>query len=285
VLDDEGALKGIVIVARDVREMRQLLADREAEIERRKQAEDELRAAKTSIEDKLEQTRTQLILAERRATLGTLAAGVGHELRNIAQIQIAAVDELASVLRADEDVRALAKQILPDLERVGDHITEHGNRLMQLARPGPQHVEPIDVNSVVRDVAAMLKLAGKLGRLELVMQLSAHPLSVVVNRTSLEQILVNLIINAVDATGNAGTITIDVRPRNERVVCAVQDTGTGIAPELIDKIFEPFFTTKGDCGTGLGLPVVREIVTSYGGTLEVQSVVGKGTTFSFDLPG
>jgi len=280
VVNDQGTLQGIVLVARDVREMRGLLADKEAEIVRRRKAEDELRAAKASIEDKLEQTRTQLLLAERRATLGTLASGVGHELRNIAQIQVAALEELASELRADRKLRA----ILAELERVGEHITAHGNRLMQLARPGPQHVSPIDLNNVVRDVAAMLKLAGKLGRVELVLSLPAAPVVVTVNRTSIEQIFVNLIINAVDATSESGTITIEVRPSGNRVVCCVKDTGVGIADDQLEKIFEPFYTTKGDLGTGLGLPVVREIVTSYGGDLKVDSAVGTGTTFTFDLP-
>jgi PAS domain S-box-containing protein len=284
VLDDHGTLKGIVLVARDVREMRRLLADKEAEIARRKKAEEELRAAKSTIEDKLGQTRTQLLLAERRATLGTLAGGVGHELRNIAQIQVAAVDELAAALGANEDVQELARTILPDLERVGDHITAHGNRLMELARPGPAHVEPLDLNHVVRDVAAMLKLAGKLGRVELVLALPADPVVITVNRTSIEQIFVNLVINAVDATGETGTVTVEVRPNHKRVVCYVRDTGTGIAPDVRDKIFEPFFTTKGEHGTGLGLPVVREIVTSYGGEVSVESIPGRGATFAFDLP-
>jgi PAS domain S-box-containing protein len=286
VLDDAGTLQGIVIVARDVREMRQLLADKEAEIERRRIAEDELRTAKASIEEKLEQARTQLLLAERRATLGTLAGGVGHELRNIAQIQVAAVDELAAALRANEDVNPLARQLLPDLERVGDHITHHGERLMQLARPGPDHVEPTDLGAIVRDVAAMLKLAGKLGRVELVLSLPAGTLTCPVNRTRIEQILVNLVINAVDATGGTGTVTIDVRkrPDSRRALCSIHDTGGGIAPAILDKIFEPFFTTKGDEGTGLGLPVVREIVMSYGGNITVASPPGRGTTFTFDLP-
>lgn len=260
VLDTNGTLQGIVLVARDGRDMRRLLADKEAEIARRKKAEDELRAAKLSIEDKLEQTRTQLLLAERRATLGTLAGGVGHELRNIAQVQIAAVDELAAAVDSGEDVRALAVSILPDLERVGEHITAHGNRLMQLARPGPDHVSPIDLNNVVRDVAAMLKLAGKLGRVELILALPADPVIITVNRTSVEQIFVNLIINAVDAIRDAGTVTVEVQPSGQRVVCGVRDTGTGISDQLLEKIFEPFYTTKGDAGTGLGLAVVREIV-------------------------
>ncbi|HEY5947472.1 MAG TPA: ATP-binding protein [Kofleriaceae bacterium] len=286
VLDEQGTLQGIVLVARDVREMRKALSDKEAEIVRRNKAEAELRAAKSSIEDKLDQTRTQLLLAERRATLGTLAAGVGHELLNIAQIQVAAVDELAASLREDDDVdaAALARTILPDLERVAEHITAHGTRLMQLARPGPNHVSPIDLNSVVRDVAAMLKLAGKLGRVELVLSLPAMPVTVTVNRTSIEQIFVNLIINAVDATGETGTVTVEVRPAGKRVLCQVMDNGVGIATDMIDKVFEPFFTTKGALGTGLGLPVVRMIVTSYGGEVKIATEPGAGTTFSFDLP-
>ena len=288
VHDEQGRLQGIVVVARDIRELRQLLADRVEEIRRRTRAEDELRALNASIEAKLEETRGSLLLAERRATLGTLAGGVGHELRNIAQIQVAAVDELAAAIAANEDVKELAKQILPDLERVGEHITQHGQRLMQLARPGPDHVQPLDLIQVVRDVVAMLRGAGKLYRVDVVTELAADSILVTVNRMRIEQILVNLIVNAVDAIGSTtGKITIDVHPSVDRarVVCLVRDTGSGIPDDQLEKIFLPFFTTKPeDKGTGLGLPVAREIVASYGGTLTAASVVGQGTTFTFDLP-
>jgi len=287
VLDPKGALEGIVLVARDVREIRQLLADKEAEIQRRTQAEEALRAAKLSIEEQLDQTRESLLLAERRATLGTLAGGVGHELRNIAQIQVAAVDELAEALQTGGDVTAVARDLLGDLERVAEHITAHGQRLMQLARPGPDRVAPTDVRTVVDDAIAMLRGAGKLRRVEVALNI-AHHLEVTVNRTRIEQILVNLIVNAVDAIGEkGGQITIDIRPSADgsRVVFRVTDTGSGIPPEHIDKVFEPFFTTKPeDRGTGLGLPVARGIVESYGGTLTATSRVGSGATFTFDLP-
>lgn len=287
VLDAHGRLEGIVLVARDVREIRQLLAEKEAEIERRTQAEDALRAAKSSIEEQLDQTRGSLLLAERRATLGTLAGGVGHELRNIAQIQVAAVDEINGALERGDDVVALVRDVIADLERVGDHISQHGQRLMQLARPGPDHVAPIDLAVIVRDVVAMLRGAGKLRRLEVITNVG-DGLQVTVNRTRIEQILVNLIVNAVDAIGEQlGTITIDVSPTpdEKRVVCTVTDTGTGIPADQLEKIFQPFFTTKPeDRGTGLGLPVAREIVQSYGGNLTVTSTVGTGTTFTFDLP-
>jgi two-component system NtrC family sensor kinase len=96
-------------------------------------------------------------------------------------------------------------------------------------------------------------------------------------------VLVNLIINAVDATGDTGTVTVTTkRERPGRVSCSVADTGPGVPIELREKIFEPFFTTKGEKGTGLGLPVVKEIIASYGGQLTL--VTGpNGTTFTFDL--
>jgi PAS domain S-box-containing protein len=284
----EGVLQGIVLVARDIRQIRELLIAKETEIAGRRKAEDELRAAKASIEEQLDETRQSLLLAERRATLGTLAGGVGHELRNIAQIQVAAVDELLAALANHEDVTTLTRQLLPDLERVAEHIAEHGKRLMQLARPGPDHVGPIDLNTVVKDVVSMLRGAGKLRRLTVQTEVGPEPLIVTVNRTRIEQILVNLVVNAVDAIGDrSGSITIDVHPSADgrRVVCEVRDTGCGIAEDDLPKIFQPFFTTKTeDKGTGLGLPVARGIVESYGGTLNATSVVGTGTTFVFDLP-
>ncbi|MBX3160150.1 MAG: PAS domain S-box protein [Deltaproteobacteria bacterium] len=288
VLSPTGDLQGIVLVARDVRDVRRLLQEKEAEIAARKAAEAEVRLAKASIEEQLDQTRASLLLAERRATLGTLAGGVGHELRNIAQIQVAAVDELSAAIAANEDVTLLARQIIPDLERVGEHITAHGQRLMQLARPGPDRVDALDLNTVARDVVDMLRGAGKLRHVTVTTKLADGPLTITVNRTRIEQILVNLVINAVDAIGDRdGKITIEVHPSSDqtRVVCVVRDNGSGIAPEQIDRIFQPFFTTKPeDKGTGLGLPVAREIVQSYGGNLIVESRIGVGTSFTFDLP-
>lgn len=284
----DGLLQGIVLVARDIRQIRELLSAKESEIAGRRKAEDELRAAKASIEEQLDETRKSLLLAERRATLGTLAGGVGHELRNIAQIQVAAIDELIGALSANEDVTALVRQLLPDLERVAEHIAEHGKRLMQLARPGPDHVGPIDLNSVVKDVISMLRGAGKLRRLVVITEVGPEPLIVTVNRTRIEQILVNLVVNAVDAIGeHNGSITVDVHPSGDgkRVVCEVHDNGCGIPADDLPKIFQPFYTTKPeDRGTGLGLPVARGIVESYGGTLVASSAPGAGTTFTFDLP-
>lgn len=285
VLAPNGDLEGIVLVARDIREVQKLLAEKEDEIRRRRSAEAELRTLNTTIETQLEQARASLLAAERRATLGTLAGGVGHELRNIAQIQVAAVDEISSALAANEDVTELTRALLPDLERVGEHITTHGNRLMQLARPEPEQVEPLDLCAIVRDVVTMLRGAGKLGRLDVKLDFARDPLSITANRVRIEQVLFNLLVNAVDAIGNTpGAITIATRIENDRALCSVRDTGCGMTPETLARIFEPLFTTKGAHGTGYGLPVARDVVEGYGGRLLVESKPGAGTTFTFDLP-
>ena len=273
-----------------MREVRQLLTDKEAEIGRRRDAEDELRAAKSSIEEQLDSARSQLVQAERRATLGTLAGGIGHELRNIGQMLVSSVDELGRTLDEPGDHDAVVRELLPDFQRVTDHITMHGQRLLQLARPGPDRVGPLDLNAVVRDVVAMLTGAGKLKRVAVDLALADGPLVVTVNRTRIEQILINLIVNAVDAivaTKRArGTIAITTRALDDNTVrCEVRDDGTGIPADQLDQIFQAFFTTKPeDQGTGLGLPVARSIVHSYGGEMSVTSTVGVGTTFAFTLP-
>nr|HEX4318776.1 ATP-binding protein [Kofleriaceae bacterium] len=289
VVADNGDLQGIVIVARDVREVRTLLTEKEAEIGRRREAEDQLRAAKSTIEEQLDSARSQLVQAERRATLGTLAGGIGHELRNIGQVLVSVVDELDHTLDEPGDHAAEVRELMPDFKRVTEHITMHGQRLLQLARPGPDRVGSLDLNAVVRDVVAMLTGAGKLKRVSIALELASEPLVVTVNRTRIEQILVNLVVNAVDAivaTKARGTITLATRAiEGNQVSCEVRDDGSGIPPDHLEKIFQAFFTTKPeDQGTGLGLPVARSIVHSYGGEMTVASTVGVGTTFAFTLP-
>lgn len=278
---------GIVLVARDIRDLRELLAARDAEIARRERAESELRMAKDSIEQRLDQARSQLMLAERRATLGTLAAGVGHELRNIAQIHTSTLEALTDHFSSTEPPAEL-RGVLGDMERVGHHIVTHARRLLDLAKPGPEHTRALDLSRVIEDIVAMLQGAGKLRGIEIVPVLPPTPVLVTVNKARIEQILVNLILNAAQAIDDEPgkiMIAIHLDVAAKRVVVEISDTGPGIPAEILSRIFEPFFTTKSEAlGTGLGLPVAREIVQSYGGTLTVSSTPAVGTTFTFDLP-
>jgi PAS domain S-box-containing protein len=287
VTDEHGRTTGIVLVARDIRDLRELLTARDQEIARRESAEAELRTAKASIEQRLDQARGQLMLAERRATLGTLAAGVGHELRNIAQIHTSTLETITdhfTELGAPPEMH----KALEDMERVGQHIVTHARRLLELAKPGPEHARALDLSHVIEDIVGMLHGAGKLRGIEIVPVLPEAPVMVTVNKARIEQILVNLVLNAAQAIGDeTGKIMIAIHldaPR-KRVVVEISDTGPGIPATVLPRIFEPFFTTKTDSlGTGLGLPVAREIVESYGGALTVSSTPTIGTTFTFDLP-
>lgn len=287
VVTGDGETTGIVLVARDMSELRDLLAARDREIARREAAETDLRTAKASIEERLDQARSQLMLAERRATLGTLAAGVGRELRNIAQIHLSMLEALTDQLAA-LDAPPAARVALAELDRVGHHIETHARRLLDLAKPGPEHARALDLSRVIEDVVTMLHGAGKLRSIEIVPVLPPAPVLVTVNRARIEQILVNLVLNAaqvLDQRGGKIMIAIHLDDLPGRAVVEVSDTGPGIPDDVLPHIFEPFFTTKAEAlGSGLGLPVAREIVESYGGRLTATSTPHVGATFRFDLP-
>jgi PAS domain S-box-containing protein len=284
ILRDETPV-AIVLVARDARETRRLLVERDAEIARRREAETQLRHTLATIEGKIEQMRQQLLLSEQRATLGTLAGGVGHELRNIAQVQVDSIDALQTAMATGADLAEPVRNILHDLERVSDHLVLHAKHLMHLAKPQREALESLSPNEIISDVVKMLERAGRLRRIKLELAPSDLTLRIVVSRARIEQVLVNLILNSAESITPPGTISIGVAAIGQRVEIAVRDTGAGIPPELVDQIFEPYFTTKGDDqGTGLGLSIVRDIIEGYGGKLIVESVVGVGTTFRFDLP-
>ncbi len=299
ILPEDKSKRSYVVVLRDLTAVHRLAAqlstakaelterasDLAIEVDRRRQVEKELREAKDGVERRLEETRRQLLRTERLATLGTLAGGVGHELKNVAMIQQLCVDEARDLV----DDGTLDREFLRQLEAVDEHLVNHANRLLNLARPGPDYAEPMDLRAVIMDTLEILDGSGRTKYIPIRTKLPDTPLMVRVNRARIEQILINLVGNAVDAIAGQEEQQIRVMAAlsadGERVACEVGDTGPGIAPDKLECIFDPFFTTKPpDRGTGLGLPVVRQIVASYGSELSVYSVVGMGTVFSFDLP-
>lgn len=242
----------------------------------------------------LESLRRQLVHVERLATLGTLAGGVGHELNNILTVYLGALHFLRE--RAEQNLPPRERDI-EQLVRVGDHIATHARHLLTLARPGPDYAERLDLREVIENTVTMLSVSGRTRRVSVTLDLPTEPLWVHLNRTRLEQALVNLIANAADATAEAidreGLIVVRAvhgsrendRGGGERVLCTVADNGCGVPEHQRENIFEAYFTTKAaDAGTGLGLPVVKRIVEEYGGRLTLESTVGVGSTFTFDLP-
>ncbi|MCY1081862.1 PAS domain-containing sensor histidine kinase [Archangium lansingense] len=267
VFDESGTLTGAMGLAQDVTERVRYREMLEAELER---------------------TRNQLLQVERLATLGTLAAGVGHELRNISTV--------LNSLRTS--FHECARRGLPpdaeELEELGwacEHVATHGRHLMDLGRPGRMTVERMDLRELVSGALAMLRTAGITKHLKVSALVLESPLWVEASRTRVEQVLLNLVSNAADAVESVRDRPAEVRVRlfedsvSGFACCCVEDTGVGIPEEKLSSIFEPWFTTKPPGrGTGLGLPVVRNILKEYGGDLSVESKVGSGSAFTFRLP-
>ena len=262
----EGRLTGLVLVARDLRETRRLLA--------------EVQAGKAELETKLEIARSSLLRAERLATLGTLAAGVGHELANIGTI-------LSSCVHSFAEGTSLAADEIEALRHVDQHVREHAERLLNLATPGPDEAGEFDLGELVSDTVEMVRRSGRAKYIAFEVSCDGEYVAFA-NPTRIEQVLVNLLFNAADSIADDsgdGAITVSVSTQNGRAVVRVRDNGCGIETHRLKEVFAAFHTTKpaGE-GTGLGLMVARQIVENYAGTLRVESTHGVGATFLFDLP-
>ncbi|WP_434391271.1 PAS domain-containing sensor histidine kinase [Melittangium boletus] len=267
VLDERGQLTGTIGLAMDVTERVR---------------------ARAQLEQELERTRAQLLQVERLATLGTLAAGVGHELRNISTVLNSLRTAFTEWAQTGEAPDA---ELLTELGWACEHVATHGHHLMNLGQPGQTKVERVDLRELVQGALNMLRTAGTLRHVNVSFQGPARPVWTEVSRTRVEQVLINLLRNAADAVES-----VRDRPTEVRVClredlargvahCHVEDTGVGMTEQVLASIFEPWFTTKPpDRGTGLGLPVVRNLLRELGGDLSVESQPGQGSTFSFHLP-
>lgn len=220
---------------------------------------------------------------QKAEALGVMAAGVAHDFRNI----LAAIN-LATELMARQVVGTAAE----DLDEIREAARRGTALCQQLMAFGadPKEEEPsASVNDVLTSVAPILKRLLATRRTRLSMTLAGDLPHVQMGSGELEQVVMNLVLNAGDATTEEGEVelvsAVDGSANGKpQVAIEVRDRGVGIAPEHLDRIFEPYFTTKGDQGTGLGLRNVWQIVTDSGGTIEVDSTVGEGSTFSVFLP-
>lgn len=231
----------------------------------------------------------QLILSERMASVGTLAAGIAHEMNNPLTFVISSLEVLGRELRRLDPRRAAElAPILADVEFGIDRVHTVARDLRILSRDVSDDREPVDLDATIRSAVRLSMREIRL-RATLVEELGAPP-PVVGNPARLGQVFLNLLLNAAQAMPEAGLDENEVRLRSGLdpggfAFVEVEDTGPGIAPELLPRIFDPFFTTKpSGLGTGLGLPICKRIVAEHGGELTVRSEVGRGTTFRVVLP-
>lgn len=240
------------------------------------------------LESKVQEISQQLLQAERLATLGGLANGVGHELNNVAATLSFLADEMSEMHAAGQAPDA---ELVQQLSLVKDHVATHGKFLLHLGKPRGDSVERQNLVEVTRDAIQLLRGVRRVQavKLETDFCADAEKTSILANRTRLEQVITNLVVNAADAASSAKTRFVNVRVQvgcePGMAVLRVTDDASGIAPEHLARIFEPYFSTKGpDHGTGLGLAVVRQIVEAFGGKISVHSQLGVGTQFTIRWP-
>ncbi|NTV94073.1 MAG: two-component sensor histidine kinase [Thiobacillus sp.] len=240
--------------------------------------------ALTDANRRLQDTQRQLILAEKLAAIGELTAGVAHEINNPIAVMQGNLDLMRDLLGpaaapVREEIRLLDGQIQRIQSLVG--------RLLQFARPADYagYVEAVDVNELVQDCLVLVRHQIGKGNIAVAQDLRASQ-RVGINRNELQQVLINLMVNALHAMPDAGTLTLASADRDGGGVnLTVADTGSGIAPDDLPRIFDPFFTTRKTDGNGLGLSICYTIVARYGGTIAVESAPGRGSAFTVRLLG
>ncbi len=227
------------------------------------------------------QLQEQLRHADRLATIGHLAAGVAHELNE----PLGAILGFAQLARKHP---ALVEDVDRDLEKIEAaalHAREVTARLRNVGRRHTPKPESLDLNSVVRDALAFLGARMAKHRIAPRTTLQRGLPRLTANRAQIQQVVINLVVNAMQAMPKGGDLDVMTATDGEALALVVRDTGIGMSERVMARIFEPFFTTKqANDGTGLGLPVVKEIVESLHGGIEVQSEPGAGATFRVTLP-
>src|SRR6202051_2293047 len=223
--------------------------------------------------------RTQMSRAEHLATLGELAAGLAHEIRNPLAGIAGVIEIIGRDLPSNSPARAVVKDVRQEITQINRILTD----LLETARPHPPQICLSNLNITVEH-AVMLARQQVLSK-PIMIELQKEPDLDEVEHDSdqIHQVFLNLLLNAVQAIEGAGLVRVELSSRDDYASVTVTDTGRGISPQHIANIFRPFYTTKGH-GTGLGLSLARRIVEEHHGRIEVSSVVGKGSKFEVLLP-
>lgn len=228
-----------------------------------------------------EKLQEQLRHADRLATIGQLSAGVAHELNE-------PVGSILGFAQLVQKYPGLTDQLRQDIEKIMKaslHAREVIKKLMLFARQMPPQKTQVNLNQIVEESLYFLESRCAKEGIQVIRLLSSDLPEVTADQAQMTQVFVNIAVNAIQAMPKGGKLTISTKSSEKFVSLVVEDTGVGMEEKIIKKIFLPFFSTKDiGMGTGLGLPVVHGIVTSHGGSIKVDSQVGKGTRFEIQLP-
>jgi PAS domain S-box-containing protein len=250
--DPDGRFTGNIVIYRDLREIRKL--------------------------------QESVLQTEKMGAVGQLAAGVAHEINNPLGIILGFAQSLVKRLKEDDPLALPLKSIEREALRCKSLVQD----LLVFSRSSKIESEHLDLNEALVGALSLIFARARTQGVEIVQQLSPELPRILANRNKLQQVLINLANNAIDAMPKGGTLTIATALGGDRpghVEIGVSDTGHGIPGEIRARIMEPFFTTKeAGKGTGLGLSLVYEIVKNHRGTVEVESEEGKGSKFTIRLP-
>ena len=228
------------------------------------------------------QLEEQLQISDKMASIGLLAAGVAHEVNT----PLTGISSFTQMLLEGADPEDPKTRLLEKIERQTFRAAKIVNGLLNLARPGhPDTSGLVDINVVINDVLVLLEHQFESGNVKVRRELFTPSPVVKGVEFKVQQVFLNLFLNARDAMPTGGWLTVTSRSENGRAVVEVSDTGFGISAEHLSRIYDPFFTTKGvGQGTGLGLSVTYGVVQEHLGTIECDSQPGQGTRFRLTLP-
>jgi signal transduction histidine kinase len=242
---------------------------------------DMVQQLKSSQEEIQRLHQNQMSRAEHFATLGELAAGLAHEIRN----PLAGIAGVLEIVGRDLPENSPARAVMADAKQEAVQINRILSDLLETARPRPPQFRPADLVSTTEHAVGFARQQAVTKHIHIELEAKRELAAVEHDPNQINQVLLNLLLNAVQSMDKPGTIhvSLDLDETEEYAVIMVADEGKGIPPEHINNIFRPFFTTKGH-GTGLGLSLARRTVEAHGGKIEVTSQVGNGTCFVISLP-
>jgi signal transduction histidine kinase len=234
-------------------------------------------------EDEKEKERTQrnLLLTEKMVAIGKLTAGVAHEINNPLGGLLNCIYHFKRGSQSPEKQQEYIQLMEDGIKRIQKTVTN----LLEYARTPKLERSTTDFNSIVEKTLSLLDYQIRKNRIEVTKDISCQLPSIEVDRNQMAQVFVNIFLNAIQAMEEGGVLKIGTRTLDERLIMTISDTGKGIPEDTLPKVFDPFFTTKGEGkGTGLGLWISQGIVERHGGTIQIESEEGKGTTVKIHLP-
>lgn len=221
----------------------------------------------------------KLTRSEHLAEIGRLAASLAHEIKNPLAGISGAIQIIGASMDRDNPHVPIIAEILGQIRRLDAAVKD----LLVYARPAPLNVTEVELGKVIRGVLTILREEPSLQDRPVRCDLPAEGLRLFADESQMRQLLMNLLINAADASPAGGAVRVSAAERGGRVWITVRDDGHGMSTEALDRAFEPFFTTKAK-GTGLGLSICKRIVEMHRGDMAIESKVGHGTTVTVDLP-